>query len=104
MQRYILSDKRITTVVVVANWSHYFNCPERRACITSTRRVDLSGRPDDTARVRAISEAMDRELESYRLAGKRVVLIYPQPKMPWDVPRYMLFAGPGVCRNYSCDL
>jgi hypothetical protein len=90
MRDYILGQPRIRTVVLAANWPAYFNCPLKRNCATSLDRLDLSSHADDPARVRAIAEAMSREIDAYRAAGKAVVLVYPEPQMPWDVPRFML--------------
>jgi hypothetical protein len=89
MRDYILGDARIRTVVFAVNWPAYFNCPLRRRCATSLGRPDLSSRPDDPARLQALSQAMSGEIDAYRVAGKTVVLVYPVPQMPWDVPRFM---------------
>ena len=89
MRDYILANPRVTTVVIAANWPAYFNCPQRRSCATTPGRLDLSSHPDAAERVGLIAQAMAREIDAYRAAGKTVVLIYPVPQMPWDVPRFM---------------
>lgn len=86
---YILGDRQIRTVVIAANWPTYFNC-ESLFCTTSQTRPDLVHGPNDPARIAAISAAMAHEIDAYRAAGKTVVLVGPEPHMPWDVPRFML--------------
>lgn len=86
---YILGNRQIRTVVIAANWPMYFNC-EDDFCATSPARPDLIHRPDDPARRAVVADAMAREIDAYRAAGKTVVLMAPVPHMPWDVPRFML--------------
>ncbi|HEX4271098.1 MAG TPA: SGNH hydrolase domain-containing protein, partial [Rhizomicrobium sp.] len=86
---YILGNRQIRTVVIAANWPMYFSC-EGGFCATSSARLDLTDSPNDPARIADISAAMAREIDAYRAAGKTVVLVAPVPRMPWDVPRFML--------------
>jgi peptidoglycan/LPS O-acetylase OafA/YrhL len=90
IQDYILGQAQIKTVVLVANWPVYLNCAQGWNCSTTPNRLDLSSRPADPTRLKVISDAMDHEIDAYRAAGKAVVLVYPEPQMPWDVPRFML--------------
>jgi peptidoglycan/LPS O-acetylase OafA/YrhL len=84
MQRYILQNRRIETVVIAANWPLYFNCTE--GCPVS----DVSAGQDGAAdRIEGMSAAMAAEIDRYRAAGKAVVLVYPVPEMPWNTPYYM---------------
>jgi hypothetical protein len=86
MHRYILQDPRIKTIVIAANWPFYFNCTE--ACPVPVSGA--SGIQGGTAdRIQGISVAMAAEIDRYRAAGKAVILVYPVPEMPWNVPYYM---------------
>lgn len=84
--QYILDNDRIKAVVIAADWPGYFDCLEN--CSTATHNV-RRGEHVTTDRIQDMTSAMATEIDQYRAAGKAVMLIYPVPKMPWDVPRYM---------------
>jgi peptidoglycan/LPS O-acetylase OafA/YrhL len=86
MYRYIMDNSRIKTIVIAANWPQYFNCI--RSC-PIPRPEKGSAKRGIVERLRGMSAAMAAEIDHYRAVGKEVVLIYPVPEMPWNVPHYM---------------
>lgn len=86
MHRYILENPRIKTIVIAANWPDYFNCTRNCSIPAPYAPWVRSGITD---RIQGISAAMAAEIDQYRAAGKAVMLIYPVPQMPWNIPHYM---------------
>lgn len=84
-RQYILGNPRIRVVVMIANWSLYLDCGSTCGERGSPELSRLSTAGD----VRRLSAALSAEIDQYLAAGKKVVLIYPIPRMPWNVPYHM---------------
>ncbi|CAL4867179.1 hypothetical protein MMA231_01431 [Asticcacaulis sp. MM231] len=83
---YILDNARIGTVVFLANLPSYFDCTVKKHCLGSYENgpsyVRAQGTPDST-------NLMNKDIDAYIAAGKKVIIMYPIPEMKWNVPWYM---------------
>lgn len=75
---YILANPDIKIVVIGAAWQGHLDCEGSR-----TGRTALA----DCAFLDGAAKKMAEEIELYRQAGKKVIVVGPFPSMPWDVPR-----------------
>jgi len=74
---YLLETRTIDTVVMHAYWTGYID--------DGLLRVDARGNPVPAP----IAEQLSSVVQRLRLAGKKVILIFPVPKMPSSPPQYL---------------
>lgn len=109
--KYIDSAQGANTYIIASRWSDYVNSIrfENEGAASSRRKFSAGKIPlsaTEEERGQRIVQAYAESVTFLLRAGKRVILVYPIPAQPWDVPRRaeraMVFT-PGNAREMSTE-